>query len=428
MRADGRVACDVFEFVNDERVTGPDEELTWQASHVLASKQSLLGVQDTGRKARPCSQKPGAWVGAVVYVIPDLRVCVLTSAEKWSKVKAILKKWSTLLLGHKEGEQLRLAHKELLSDRDFLVYVTRAYPAMVPYLKGFHLTIKMWRAGQDAEGWKLPVKDGDSMASGRSLSSLDATRAGQYGINLSLSASYSVEHAGDHDEAPANHWINLKAGHDMLYAPVDGFTTPVWHFKDDIAALTRLTDFDLPPLRVVRPTHITQVFYGFGDASGKQFGATLSENYNYCGRLSKMATGSGSIQFWVGLWSPEEEEESSNYKELRNLVDAVGEEARARRLRDCESFMFTDNSTAEGCFYRGNSKSVHLHPLVLELRTVEMTYGMTLHIVHILGKRMIVQGMDGCLRGSLMEGVMAGQDMLSFIDLACSAVKRHPRF
>jgi hypothetical protein len=57
---------------------------------------------------------------------------------------------------------------------------------------------------------------------------------------------------------------------------------------------------------------------------------------------------------------------------------------------------------------------------------MEMTYGMTLHVVHILGKRMIAQGMDGCLRGSLMEGVMAGQDMLLFIDLACSAVKRHP--
>jgi hypothetical protein len=92
MRADGRVACDVFEFVDNERVTGPDKELTWQASHVLASKQSLLGIQYAGRKARPCSQKPGAWAGAIVHVIPDLGVCVLTSAEKGSKVKGILKK------------------------------------------------------------------------------------------------------------------------------------------------------------------------------------------------------------------------------------------------------------------------------------------------------------------------------------------------
>ncbi len=110
----------------------------------------------------------------------------------------------------------------------------------------------------------------------------------------------------------------------------------------------------------------------------------------------------------------------------KELVDAIGEEARAGRLRDCELFMFMDNLTAEGCFYRGNSKSVHLHALVLELRTLEMTYGMTLHIIHISGKRIIALGTDGCSRGSLMEGVMAGQGMLSFIDLACSAVKRHP--
>jgi hypothetical protein len=368
MRADGRVACDVFEFVDDERVTGPDKELTWQASHALASKQSLLGIQDAGRKARPCSQKPGAWAGAIVHVVSELGVCVLISTEKWSKLKAILGKWSAVLLDNKGREQPKLAHKELLSDRGFLVYVTRVYPAMVPYLKGFHLTIKMWRGGRDAEGWKLPVKDDDSVASGRLLSSLDATRAGRYGMDLSLLASYSVEHAEDQDEASANHQINLKAGHDVLHAPRDGFTTSVSCFKDDIAALTRLTDFDLPPLRVVRPTHVVQVLYGFGDASGKQFGATLSKNYNCCGCLSKTATGSGSIWFQVGLWSPDKEEESSNYKELRNLVDAVGEVAKAGRLRDCELFIFMDSSMAEGCSYRGNSKSACLHALVLELQ------------------------------------------------------------
>jgi hypothetical protein len=107
-------------------------------------------------------------------------------------------------------------------------------------------------------------------------------------------------------------------------------------------------------------------------------------------------------------------------------VDLVGEEAKAGHLRDCKLLIFTDNSTLEACFYRGNSKSVHLHSLVLELRTLELSYGMTLHIIHILGWRMIAQGTDGCLRGSLMEGVMAGQDMLSFVDLAKTAINHHP--
>ncbi len=187
----------------------------------------------------------------------------------------------------------------------------------------------------------------------------------------------------------------------------------------------RLTDFVLPLLRVVRPTDVVQVFYGFGDASGKQFGATLSENYNCQGCLLRASAGSNGVRFHIGLWSSAEEEESSNYKGLRNLVDLVGEEAKAGRLRDCKLLIFTDNSTAEACFYRANSKSVHLHYLVLELQTLEMSYGMTLHIIHILGWRMIAQGTDGCLRGSLMEGVMVGQDMLSFVDLAKMAIDRH---
>jgi hypothetical protein len=51
MQADGRIACNLFTFVDDERVTGPDKDLTWQASHALASKQSYLGIQDAARKA-----------------------------------------------------------------------------------------------------------------------------------------------------------------------------------------------------------------------------------------------------------------------------------------------------------------------------------------------------------------------------------------
>jgi hypothetical protein len=114
-----------------------------------------------------------------------------------------------------------------------------------------------------------------------------------------------------------------------------------------------------------------------------------------------------------------EEEESSNYKELKNLVDTVAEEAGAGRLKNCEFFLFTDNSTAESCFYRGNSKSRQLHALILQLRSLEMTYGMTIHVIHISGKRMIAQGTDDCSWGSLMEEVMARADMLTFVNLAC---------
>ena len=107
-------------------------------------------------------------------------------------------------------------------------------------------------------------------------------------------------------------------------------------------------------------------------------------------------------------------------------MDTVLEEVGAGQLKDCELYMFTDNLTAESCFYQGNSKSQHVHALVLVLRILEMTFGMTVHVIHVLEKRMIVQGTDGCSRGSLMEGVMAGADMLTFVDLARGTVERHP--
>ncbi len=55
-------------------------------------------------------------------------------------MRAILEKWEAALV----VIDPELAHKELLADRGFLVYVMRTYPALVPYLKGFHLTIEMW--------------------------------------------------------------------------------------------------------------------------------------------------------------------------------------------------------------------------------------------------------------------------------------------
>ena len=106
------MACDVLTFVDYEQVVGPTVELTWQASHVLASKQSYLGIQDAAQKARPCSQMTGTWAGAIVHVVEQLGVCVLTSQEKWVKMRRMLEKWKAAL----KSSNLRLSHKGLLAD------------------------------------------------------------------------------------------------------------------------------------------------------------------------------------------------------------------------------------------------------------------------------------------------------------------------
>jgi hypothetical protein len=212
----------------------------------------------------------------------------------------------------------------------------------------------------------------------------------------------------------------------MVHAPPDGLTTPAPRFAEDIKALLKLSDFELPPLRVVRPSRVIQVYYGFGDASGKQFGATILDDHSSKSGLLQEGENEHGVRFRIGLWTATKERESSNYKELCNLVNTVSVKARAGRLGNCEFFLFTDNTTAEGCFYRGTSKSKLLHSLVLSLRVLEVEYGMTLHVIHISGNRMIAQGTDGCSRGSLTEGVMAGKDMLTFVDLGRSAIERHP--
>ena len=64
-----------------------------------------------------------------------------------------------------------------------------------------------------------------------------------------------------------------------------------------------------------------------------------------------------------------------------------------------------------------------LHELVLQLRTTELEYDLTLHVVHVAGTRMIAQGTYGLSRGIFLEGVVRGEDMLSFVDLSCTAIE-----
>lgn len=37
----------------------------------------------------------------------------------------------------------------------FLCHVSRTYPSIIPYLKGFYNTLNGWRIDKCAEGWKI---------------------------------------------------------------------------------------------------------------------------------------------------------------------------------------------------------------------------------------------------------------------------------
>lgn len=409
IRKDGLVASDLFTFVDDERVSGSTRELAREAGHRLGYIQAYLGIQDSARKMRPCSQLSGQWAGTVVHIVSGVGVCVLTSDQKWKRLKDILAKWLERL----ERGDTQLDHKELQSDRGFCVYLTRNYPAMIPYLKGFHLTIEMWRGNRDSEGWKLPVN-----ATEQELSEeLDLVDSDETSLEYELESRRSSNNPfGELTKDPVYICPERKtfsaATPEPIRSPPSGFTSPAPRFIDDLRALKFLSQSDAPPLRIIRCKSVVTVAYGFGDASGKGFCGTLGYH--------------DSVNYRIGVWGRDADSESSNYKELRNLVETTEEEAAAGRLFNAEFFLFTDNSTAENSFYRGSSKSKSLHELVLRLRKLELEFNLVIHLIHVAGTRMIAQGTDGGSRGSLLEGVMTGKPMLDFVELAKSAIERYP--
>lgn len=47
--------------------------------------------------------------------------------------------------------------------------------------------------------------------------------------------------------------------------------------------------------------------------------------------------------------------------------------------------MFTDNSTTEGAYYKGNNNSRHLFELILHLCTLDMHGMFKVHQIHVVG-------------------------------------------
>jgi hypothetical protein len=218
-----RIAADFASFVDDVRQTGPSKKECWQAARRVGSMLNYLGIQDASRKRRDSSQDPGAWSGSVVKTDGE-GVYVLASEDKWMKAKGMLDEMMTSL----EASKGELCRKRLEQIRGFLIYVTRTYPGMIPYLIGIHMTIDGWRNTRDATGWRLPA----SFLRDRRATELEE----EVGPSL--------------DEEPS----------EVVWA--------VPRLKKDIHALRRLMRGDKPRVRRYQCTSSAMVTYGFGDAPG----------------------------------------------------------------------------------------------------------------------------------------------------------------
>lgn len=368
-------------YVDDIRTGGQSEDQCYEVSRRVASRANYLGQQDAPRKRRKPSKHPGAWCGAIVVNRGEEGLYVTCSQEKWNKGRAHVES----LLGELEGGAEDLDRKDLERKRGFLIHLARTFTYMNPYLKGFHLTMESFRPGRDEMGWKLSKRGWADVLSG------------EMGHEIKKEELHQA--IKDHKDAhtPRDPPKRVKAVPRML---------------GDLRALWLLFQLKHPPLRLVRGRCISEALYGFGDASGKGFGASWEEGEK--------------IFYRLGVWGRDGDGTSSNYRELANLVHTLEKMGGQGHLKGREIFLFTDNSTAEKAFYNGTSSSQILFSLVLEARLIEAKYGCIIRLIHVSGKRMIAQGTDGLSRGNFNEGVMQGKSMLSFVPLAQSAVSRSP--
>ncbi len=186
-----------------------------------------------------------------VCVEKDQGVVVLTSQEKWDRMKAICKHWRTLL----EQGETNLDFKQLRSDRGFMVYVTQAYPGMKPYLKGFHLSLETWREGCNSEGWKITKQQDQAAEEGKET---DAPRLDNFD-NLKLDLLTHLLVGGDWQQDD----------------PPSGGTQAAPCFKQDLKAILHLAAGKLPRMRCACSKLTITAYYGFGDASSGGFRLTV---------------------------------------------------------------------------------------------------------------------------------------------------------
>ena len=379
---DSVIAADCKFFCDDFRVIGPTKDTTKAATHRLESTMSYLGIQDATRKRRAITQTPGEWTGSIVLSVKDVGVFVTVSKKKWNRARDIIIKWSTTI---NESEELpMLKYSELESDIGFLIHLSMSYPMIKPFLRGFYLTLNSWRDGRDRDGWKIPEKSYKLF--------LELGRRGDEFDDYN--DMYKVSTSKSESQAPEK----VQAQELM---------------KEHLHILVEMFSAEEPVLRLVRGSSILEVLYIFGDASGLGFGSSWLSNKK-------------EVKYRFGVWGMNSDKTTSNYRELRNLVETLERSGADGELKGKEVFVFTDNSTAESIAAKGSSSSPLLFELVTRLYKLGMKYLCLINIIHVSGTRMIAQGTDGLSRGGLLEGVLNGEKMLSFIPLHVSALEREP--
>ncbi|KAL7580335.1 hypothetical protein ACA910_004367 [Epithemia clementina (nom. ined.)] len=239
-------------------------------------------------------------------------------------------------------------HKTLRSNVGFFVHQAMTYLCLMPFLKGFFLTMNTCQEGRGPDGWKMTPRKWVTHLT--------------HMIELE-EGTESSEHILESLEGTPG--ANIKPGDEL---PLDT-ATPVECFKMDVKAFSQMFDSQTPPLSSIGLQEIMIAIYKFGDASGKGFGSGI-----------KLESG---LLYQIGVWLSTESKESSNWQEFANCIEALEAEASQQNLNGTELFFFTENTTVESCCYKGSLSSKKLLGLIIRLRTLEMTHVVCLHMTHM---------------------------------------------
>ncbi|KAL7558570.1 hypothetical protein ACA910_013096 [Epithemia clementina (nom. ined.)] len=254
------LAGDVVTFVDDLRATGHSIENAWQVGRRVASQLQWLGLQDAPRKCRPPSQTPGAWAGSV-FKISKLHICKTTTQEKWENGNARLEKYVEAF--HEKAYPC-FDFKTMRSDVGFFVHQAMTYSCIMPFLKGFFLTMNMCRGKRDKEGWKMSKKEWILQL------------LGKIEVEEGLAIAHKILDLLDNEEQ--KHSGLTKSGQDPLIYQQENppnQVTAVERLKDDGHAIASMFSNSTPPEVGIRSLEIFLAIYGFGNASGKGFGSAI---------------------------------------------------------------------------------------------------------------------------------------------------------
>mmetsp|Transcript_3377 Transcript_3377/g.5156 ORF Transcript_3377/g.5156 Transcript_3377/m.5156 type:complete len:146 (+) Transcript_3377:2468-2905(+) len=143
-------------------------------------------------------------------------------------------------------------------------------------MKGWHLTHDSWRLNRKEDGWKMTDKE------------------------------WSVYLASISDE-------ELKtAARDLKSAKPPSRVIAVLIFQQDLQAMKHFFSGKKPTEVLVWNRKVVQIIFGFGDASGEGFGDVFLNR--------------DGLSIHVGVWNYTTRDESSNFREFRNPLEALKKE------------------------------------------------------------------------------------------------------